>query len=174
MYNTDSVHQTQRRNQTHWVDSRIESDLCSLAIYDFTSWYSTLHSLQVKKIRAISELLLVSVSKWVLLLNYCKGNEYDLHKNTQLIYIWMVVHQDSFWSWDMQQLGNGLLESQELFERNLLSILCFIVQGKGSSEKGLIWTLVRNLFSCVWFLTWSVLLVCCVMHGMKLGGSFCL
>ena len=44
---------------------------------------------------AISELLFVLVSKWVLVLNYCKGNEFDLHKNTQLISIWMVVHQDS-------------------------------------------------------------------------------
>ena len=58
---------------------------------------------------AISELLFVSVSKWVLVLNYCKGNEFDLHKNTQLISIWMVVHQDSLWNWGMQQLGNGLL-----------------------------------------------------------------
>ena len=58
---------------------------------------------------AIFELLFVSVSKLVLVLNYCKGNEFDLHKNTQLISIWMVVHQDSFWNWDMQQLGNGLL-----------------------------------------------------------------
>ena len=56
-----------------------------------------------------SELLLVAVSKWVLVLNYCKGNKFDLHKNTQLNYIWMIVHQDSFWNWDMQQLGNGLL-----------------------------------------------------------------
>ena len=36
---------------------------------------------------AISDLLFVSVSKRVLLLNYCKGNEFDFHKNTQLIYI---------------------------------------------------------------------------------------
>ena len=36
---------------------------------------------------AISELLFVSVSKWVLVLNYCKGNEFHLHKNTQLISI---------------------------------------------------------------------------------------
>ena len=50
---------------------------------------------------AISELLFVSVSKWVLVLNYCKGNEFDLHKNTQLISILMVVHQDSLWSWGM-------------------------------------------------------------------------
>ena len=57
----------------------------------------------------LSELLLVSVSKWVLVLNYWKGNEFDLHKNTQLISIWMVVHQDSLWNWGMQQLGNGLL-----------------------------------------------------------------
>ena len=47
-------------------------------------------------------------SKWVLVLDYCKGNEFDLHKNTQLISIWMVVHQDSLWNWGMQQLGNGL------------------------------------------------------------------
>ena len=59
---------------------------------------------------AISELLFVSVSKWVLVLNYCKGNEFDLHKNMQLISIWMVVHQDSLWNWGMQQLGNGLLK----------------------------------------------------------------
>ena len=58
---------------------------------------------------AISELMFVSVSKWVLVLNYCKGNEFDLHKNTQLISIWMVVHQDSLWNWGMQQLGNGLV-----------------------------------------------------------------
>ena len=58
---------------------------------------------------AISELMFVSVSKWVLVLNYRKGNEFDLHKNTQLICIWMVVHQDSLWNWGMQQLGNGLL-----------------------------------------------------------------
>ena len=58
---------------------------------------------------AISELLFVSVSKWVLVLNYCEGNEFDLHKNTQLISIWMVVHQDSLWTWGMQQLENGLL-----------------------------------------------------------------
>ena len=36
---------------------------------------------------AISELLFVSVSKRVLVLNYCKENEFDLHKNTQLISI---------------------------------------------------------------------------------------
>ena len=59
--------------------------------------------------RAISELLFVSVSKWVLVLNYCKGNEFDLHKNTQLISIWMVVHQDSLWNWGIKKLGNGLL-----------------------------------------------------------------
>ena len=58
---------------------------------------------------AISELLFVSVSKWVLVLNYCKGNEFDLHKNTQLISIGMFVYQDSLWNWGMQQLGNGLL-----------------------------------------------------------------
>ena len=38
----------------------------------------------------ISELLFVSVSKWVLVLNYWKGNEFDLRKNTELISIWMV------------------------------------------------------------------------------------
>ena len=36
---------------------------------------------------AISELLFVSVSKRVLVLNYCKGKEFDLQKNTQLISI---------------------------------------------------------------------------------------
>ena len=36
---------------------------------------------------AISKLLFVSVSKRVLVLNYCKGNEFDSHKNTQLISI---------------------------------------------------------------------------------------
>ena len=30
---------------------------------------------------AISELLFVSVSKRVLVLNYCEGNEFDLHNN---------------------------------------------------------------------------------------------
>ena len=60
---------------------------------------------------AISELLFVSVSKWVLVLNYWKGNQFDLHKNTQLISIWMVVHQDSPWNWGTQQLGNGLFKS---------------------------------------------------------------
>ena len=53
--------------------------------------------------------MFVSVSKWVLVLNYCKGNVFDLHKNTQLISIWMAVHQDSLWNRGMQQLGNGLL-----------------------------------------------------------------
>ena len=62
---------------------------------------------------AISELLFVSVSKWVLVLNYWKGNELDLHKNTQLISIWMVVHQDSLWNWGMQQLGNGLFNKSK-------------------------------------------------------------
>ena len=27
------------------------------------------------------------------LLHYCKGNEFDLHNNMQLISIWMFVHQ---------------------------------------------------------------------------------
>ena len=31
---------------------------------------------------AISLLLFVSVSKWGLVLNYCKENGFDLHKNT--------------------------------------------------------------------------------------------
>ena len=63
----------------------------------------------LRKQWAISELLFVSVLKWVLALNYCEGNEFDLHKNTQLIFIWMVVHQDSLWNGGMQQLGNKLL-----------------------------------------------------------------
>ena len=75
------------QNQSHW-----------LITFD-TQW-------------AISELLFVSVSKWVLVLNYCKGNEFDLRiKNAQLISIWMVVRQDSLWNWGMQQLGNGLLKT---------------------------------------------------------------
>ena len=36
---------------------------------------------------AISELLFVSASNRVLVLNFCKGNEIDLHENTQLISI---------------------------------------------------------------------------------------
>ena len=32
----------------------------------------------------------------------------ESHKNTQLICMWMVVHQDSLWNWGVQQLWNGL------------------------------------------------------------------
>ena len=70
----------------------------------------------------ISELLFVSVSKWVLVPNYCKGNEFDLHKNTQLISIWMVVHQNSLWNWGMQQLGNGLLWWCCIFKNNHINL----------------------------------------------------
>ena len=59
--------------------------------------------------------MFVSVSNWVLVLNYWNGNEFDLHKNTQLISIWMVVHQHSLWNWVMQQLGNGLLNVHLLY-----------------------------------------------------------
>ena len=48
---------------------------------------------------AISELLFVSVSRQVLVLTCCKGNKFDSHKNTQLISIRMVVHQDSLWNY---------------------------------------------------------------------------
>ena len=70
---------------------------------------------------AISELLFVSVLKRVLVLNYWKGNEFVLHKNTQLISIWMVVDQDSLWNWGMQQLENGLLFVAPFFSRHLLA-----------------------------------------------------
>ena len=43
---------------------------------------------------AISELLFVTVSKGGLVLNHCKGNESDLHKNAQLSY--SCARQDCF------------------------------------------------------------------------------
>lgn len=43
-------------------------------------------SLKPKTQRAISELLFVMVSKWGLVLNHCKGNKSDLHKNTHFNY----------------------------------------------------------------------------------------
>ena len=41
-----------------------------------------------------------------LVLNYCKGNEFDMHKNTQLISIGMVVHQDSLSEMGYFKLGS--------------------------------------------------------------------
>ena len=70
-------------------------------------------------------MLFSSVSKWVLVLNYCKGNEFDLHTNTQLISIWMVVHQDSLRNWGMQQLGNGLLFSSKLHSKMITCIYTY-------------------------------------------------
>ena len=46
-----------------------------------------------------------------------------------------------------------------------MSNFCFIIQGKGSLVKGLILNTGGKLFSCIWFLTPSGLLVCA--HTMK-------
>ena len=54
----------------------------------------------------MSKLLFASDSKWVRVLTHSNDNEFDLHENTPLISIWMVLHQDSLWN--KQQLGNGL------------------------------------------------------------------
>lgn len=67
----------------------------------------------VKQVR-IGQLLFVSVLKWVLVLNYCKENEFDSLKNMQVISVWMVVHQDSLWNWGMQQLGKWAIGSRKL------------------------------------------------------------
>ena len=82
---------------------------CEIFASGFRPWHKNVACLTSLLKWAISELLFVLVSKWVLVLNYCTENEFDVNKNTPFISIWMVVHQDSLWNWGMQQLGNGLL-----------------------------------------------------------------
>ena len=51
----------------------------------------------------------------------------------------------------------------------LLSLLCFIIYGQGSFEKGLMRT-VRNLFNCICIVTQIVSLVC--THAIEIGRVF--
>ena len=47
---------------------------------------------------------------------------------------------------------NWKCDGEKLFEWSLLSLLCFIIYGQGSFEKGLMWT-VSFLVNCVCFVT---------------------
>ena len=57
---------------------------------------------------SISELLIASVSKQVLVHNNSNGNEVGIPMQIKLISLTIVEHQDSLRNRDKQQLGNGL------------------------------------------------------------------
>ena len=65
----------------------------------------------------------------------------------------------------------GNVTKKNYLKESLLSILCFIIQGKDSLEKGLILN-CENLLNCLWFLTRIVFLVC--KPAVEIGRAFCL
>ena len=68
--------------------------------------------------------------------------------------------EENNWKFDLFLIVKNYLKNE-----SLLSILCFVIQGKGPSKKGLFLNSGENLFGCVWFFTRSLLLVC--THRMK-------
>ena len=55
---------------------------------------------------------------------------------------------------------------------SLLSLMCFIIYGQGSFEKGLMCT-VRNLFNCISFVRLATRIVCLVCtHEIEIGRVF--
>ena len=66
-----------------------------------------------------------------------------------------------------KKIGNETVKNY--LNDSLLSLLCLIIYGQDSFEKGFIWT-VRNLFNCICFVTRIVCLVC--THAIEIGRVF--